>query len=144
MRSTDAAAMAIGLALLAGCAADLSSAVMPGARLQGHAHAFVVCQPNDDANLCALVAGDLGQHGIPVTSGAANEEPADADLRVTYEDRWAWDVTMYLLTLRLDVRDPRTNLLLATSRVYRSSLARRTPGNMVRQAVDALFAETTP
>jgi hypothetical protein len=123
----------------AGCSTDLSSAVMPGVRLASYKSAYVACHPGDDANLCGLIAAQLARRGLTAVTSSEADQSRKADVLVTYEDRWTWDITMYLLTLRIDVRDPRTNVLLATSRVYRTSLARQGPADMVQEAVTALF-----
>lgn len=136
-----AAAAALIALVWVGCSTDQSGAVMPGVRLTDLRRVLVECRPQDDAGLCELLARDLRGRGWAVeTSGSGESGRAQVDAVVSYEDRWMWDVSMYLLTLRLDVRDPRTNVLLATAHVYRTSLARSTPEEMVRRAVDSLFA----
>jgi hypothetical protein len=127
------------LIALSGCSTDLSSAVMPGVHLPDSHRAYVICNPQEDAGICALIATDLQKHGLTATYGTGAERPEDADVLATYEDRWTWDIVPYLLTLRIDLRDPQTNVLLATARTYRTSLARKTPATMVGEVVDALF-----
>ena len=148
MTPTDRHRRALALALLgalavAGCSTDRSSAVLPGVDLSRYRSAFVTCQPKDGAGICDYIARDLRERGWQVTTSAEPLKPREADVLVDYEDRWSWDVSVYLLTLRIDLRAPQTNLLLATSRVYRTSLARGTPASMTREALDSVFATTS-
>lgn len=119
-----------------GCSSHVTSAVMPGADLQGRARAYVECRPEEDAGICRLLTANLQSHGFAAQSGTETP-PAETQVVVTYEDRWAWDMGRYLLTLRVDLRDPHTNVLLATSQVFATSLVRRSPERMAREAIDA-------
>ena len=136
-----AALVLVAGAVLSGCATDLSSAVMPGVQVPELSPVYVVCNPQENADICALIAAFLEGHGIRASRGDADAIPPTAVAVVTYEDRWMWDGLLYLLTLRVDLRDPKTNVLLATARSFRTSLARKTPTTVVRQVVGALFDE---
>jgi hypothetical protein len=58
---------------------------------------------------------------------------------VIYDDKWHWDITMYLLSLDLRVLDPNTRSLVAKATTYRPSLQRRSPKTMARETLQALF-----
>ena len=129
------------IATLGGCASPaVESAVMRGVQLGNYRNAYVACHADDDAHLCALIAKQLSKYGITAVTGPALPVPADAGALVTYEDTWTWDVTTYLFTLRIDIRNPATNLLLATSRASRTRFGAGAPEAMVRDAVAQLFA----
>ncbi|MCK6553387.1 DUF4136 domain-containing protein [Candidatus Binatia bacterium] len=129
------------VAAIGGCGlSDLESATLPGTDLRQLKTAYVACHVADDGNLCALIARQLDKHGVTATTGIALPAPGDANVLVTYDDTWTWDVTSYLLTLRIDLRDPATNLLLATSRVSRTRFGSGGPDTMVREAVAQLLA----
>ena len=71
----------------------------------------------------------------------AADRTQDADILVTYVDRWHWDITMYMLDLRVEVRDPATDYILATSHSTRTSLSRTSPEKMVQEVVDELVRQ---
>ncbi len=126
---------------LTGCGmSQVSSAVMPGVQLASYKRAYVACHPGDEANVCGLIAAQLVRLGFDAVAGPGEADTArNVEVLVTYEDRWTWDVTMYLITLRIDMRDPRTNVLLATTHVYHPSVERRNPEAVVREALYSLL-----
>lgn len=79
----------------------------------------VVHQPKDERDLDQAIATALGRRGLKVVTGPS----AEADFLVTYVDRWYWDMRMYLIDLRIDIRDAKTNQLLASARSYQTSLS---------------------
>ena len=79
----------------------------------------VIHQPKDGRNLDHAIASVLRRRGLDVATDAS----AQTDYVVSYIDRWYWDMRMYLIDLRIDVRDARTNQLVASARSYQSSLA---------------------
>jgi hypothetical protein len=111
---------------------------MPGADLRALKTAYVVCRPEEDANICQMLAENLEAHGFTARTGGG-PPPDGTQVVVTYEDRWAWDMATYLLTLRVDMRDPQTNVLLATAQVFATSLVRRSPERMARESIDAML-----
>ncbi len=109
------------LPLLSSC---LSQSSLDGFALnreasRGEAVFFVEHQPADTRNLHEVVAQLLVQRGLE----AVTTEPAEYDYRVTYVDRWYWDMRMYLIDFRIDIRDADSGVLLATARSYQTSLA---------------------
>jgi hypothetical protein len=75
-------------------------------------------QVNDKRNLDQLIGERLQRLGLELASNAE-----EADYVVSYVDRWYWDMRNYLIDLRIDVREARTNVLVATGRSYQTSLA---------------------
>lgn len=128
------------LALLAGCSYDLSATRVPGVDLSAYRDFYVRQQPRDERSIAGLIAAQLDSRGLRASSGVG-PAPAAAQVLVVYEDVWAWDFTggSYLMTLRLDLRDPATNVLLASATSYRSSLARKGPKETVAEVVEAVF-----
>lgn len=84
---------------------------------------FVERHPRDGRDLAALIAEALKARGVNATSGPGVQRPGSIDLLVTYEDRWQWDMRMYLLDLRIDVRDPKTLAIVAYGQSFQDSLA---------------------
>jgi hypothetical protein len=50
-----------------------------------------------------------------------------------------WDITMYMLELNVEIRDPRTDYILATGKSSRTSLARKSPEEMVEEVIGEIF-----
>lgn len=84
---------------------------------------FVEKQPNDSRDLHADIAAELKRRGIDATSGEAGSEPENFQYRVSYVDRWQWDMRMYLVTLRIEVRDRGTSRMVGYGESHQTSLA---------------------
>lgn len=115
----------VGLWVLLGsiaCATAPLGGTMPGVDLRLHQPIHVVHQPNDGRGIDRILADALRQHGFEATAGPASERPAGARAVLEYEDRWNFDMRMYLIYLRLDVRTVDTGVLLATAQSYQGSL----------------------
>src|SRR5262245_42513081 len=140
--AVDTKRVGLTLALLlsgAGCSYDLTSAVMPGVALATYRSFYVRQQPKDDRNLASMIAESLRSRGLAASDGLG-APPRDADVVVLYDVHWAWDVSSYPLSLRIDLRDARSNALLASATSYRSSLLRKSPKEMVDEVVAAIFS----
>lgn len=135
------ALVAVLLSCVTGCSHDLSSAVMPDAEIARPAVYFVRQSPKDDSGIAEFIARDLRHRGNEATIGMGEPDRPDVQVLVVYEDRWMWDMSPYLLTLRIDFREPDTNVLLATGKSYRTSLIRKTPVMMVREVIAAIFQD---
>lgn len=98
---------------------------------------FVERQPEDSHQLDEAIVRVLAKRGVT----AVTVEPELYDYRITYIDRWYWDMRMYMIDFRIDVRDPKTNVLLATARSYQTSLAALGKGreNIIADAIKILF-----
>jgi len=102
---------------------------------------YVVHQPKDKLQINSMIANRLKRAGFEATAGMdASGAPAEADAIVTYEDHWQWDMSNYLIVLRIDFRDPKTQELLASGQSYRTSLDRKPPEFMVDEIITAMFA----
>jgi hypothetical protein len=77
--------------------------------------------------------------GFEASTGADGAEPKDVDAIVTYEDRWRWDITMYMIELKVSVREPRTDNLLAVGNSYHTSLTRLSPEEMAAEVLSGIF-----
>jgi hypothetical protein len=104
----------------AGCVSQssLDGFPLPAEARQPGATFAVRHQPQDQRGLDALIAQTLRARGLQVVP-----EDAHPDYVVSYLDRWQWDMRMYLIDLRIDVRDADTNVLVATGRSYQTSLS---------------------
>lgn len=109
---------------------------LPAEARRGGATFAVLHQPADGRRLDRTIAESLKARGF----GAAADETAPVDYVVSYLDRWQWDMRMYLIDLRIDVRDAKTNVLVATGRSYQTSLAAmgESHQSIVERTVDVL------
>ena len=128
----------------AGCGYhEMSNFVRPNDNVLESERFFVAVHPYDDWKIGNMIAKRLTVQGKRVSEGPIEEQPEDAQVVVTYEDRWMWDIAMYMLSLKVDFRDARTNELLATAYSYRTSLYRKPPHNVVNEVITAAFAPRT-
>jgi hypothetical protein len=126
--------------LFSGCATtQLNSDVTPGVKLAELKKIYVVKQPDDDRNLAKLIADRLTVMGHQATSGDKSGIPPDADAFVTYQDRWMWDITMYMIELNVQVRKPQSEISLASGHSFRTSLARKSPPEMIDEVLTDIF-----
>jgi hypothetical protein len=86
-----------------------------------------------------LIRDELARRGVTVATGPESARPTPVDTIVTYEDRWMWDMAMYLLSLNISFRDGTTNALLASGQSYRPSLERKEPPAVVKEVLDEIF-----
>jgi hypothetical protein len=102
---------------------------------------FVERHDGDGRDLASTIAGAMRSRGMDATSGTADLRPADIDFVVTYEDRWSWDIRMYLTGLRIEVRDPATNRIVAFGYSFQDSLAAlgKNQLDVVNRALDEML-----
>lgn len=129
----------VALVSVAGCGhAQQAHFVSPEARLDPSAQFYVVGHEGDDWQVGHMIARWLEGRGLRVREGPREDLPADADVMVLYEDHWMWDMTMYMLSLKVDLRDARTNVLLASGQSYRTSLYRKSPEEVVGEVLSGV------
>jgi hypothetical protein len=135
------AAAACLLAALTGCAVNRATATAdPSARLDAIKTMHVRKLDKDSRGIDQLIADNLRKRGYQVTAGAA--QPAGTvDAVVTYADKWMWDITMYMLELTVQIRDPKTDYPLATGNSYHTSLTRKAPPEMVDEVLNNIMKE---
>jgi len=127
------------LAGLSGCASSQNATVSPGADLGAVKSYYVLHLPKDDRGINKLICDDLNGRGCKASTGEAGSAPPDAQAVVTYQDKWMWDMTMYMLKLDLQIRDPKTDVALASGEVMHTSLVRKSPPEMVKEVIDQIF-----
>jgi len=94
----------------------------------------------DEHNIDKIIVDKFKSMGYKATSGT--EVSPDTDVVVTYVDKWAWDMTMYMLELTVVVREPKTDFPLATGNSLHSSLTRESPKEMVNEVINNIFKNT--
>ena len=127
---------------LTGCATNRATAtVTPGSDLKAMKTLYVVKLPNDKNNVDILIKDYLEKKGYSVTTGPELTPPYKADGVVTYIDKWMWDITMYMIELTVNVRQPTNNFPIATGNSYHTSLTRKSPPEMVDEVMTNIYKD---
>jgi hypothetical protein len=126
--------------VVAACASTAGKPMTVEAR-PGDATWFVERHPQDGRDLASIIAGALRSRGVDAYSGTPEQRPEGVDILVTYQDRWMWDMRMYLLDLRIDVQDANSHALIAFGQSYQDSLAAlgKNQLDIVNRALDEIL-----
>ena len=129
------------MVLTTGCAVNRATASLsPGADLSKVKTAYVVKHDKDKYKVNELIKTKLESRGYTVSTGPQPPTPVAADVSVTYIDKWMWGITMYMLELTIDFRDPKTNFPIATGNSLHTSLTRKSPEEMVDEVVGNILS----
>jgi hypothetical protein len=104
-------------------------------------HFYVERHPEEDWGLHQILADEISLLGYKASAGEPGRQPAVADAVVTYDDKWFWDLSPYMLELNVRVLDAQSRSLIVKGRSYRTSLARRNPKTMARETIRAIFGQ---
>jgi hypothetical protein len=127
-------------AVSSGCSTtQLNADLSPGVQLSKVKNFYVVHLPQDENGVDRLIAEQLDRMGRTATYGDKAGIPADVDAIVTYQDKWMWDITMYMIELNVQLRNPKTEIAIATGHSFRTSLARKSPAGMVEEVLNEIF-----
>lgn len=130
----------MGSAFLTGCAVNKAGATLSaGTDFSKVKTAYVVKQPKDTRGIDDLIKTSLEKRGYAVTKGPESTSPYKADVAVTYVDKWMWDITMYMIELTINVRDPKTGFPMAVGNSMHTSLTRKSPPEMVDEVIDNIL-----
>ena len=104
-----AALLGLVVTLMTGCAVNRATAnVDPSTDLSSIKTMYVKKIPEDGRGINMLIADKLRSKGITVTTGT--EPPvSNVEAVVTYIDKWMWDITMYMIQLDVQIRNPKTD-----------------------------------
>jgi len=100
---------------------------------------YVRKHAEDDYKLGEEIVSQLQEMGYRATAGAAASPPAKVDGVITYMDRWTWDITMYMISLDMQVREPGSDFALVTAKTVRTSTLRKSQKEMVRETLTKLL-----
>lgn len=129
------------LFLMVGCSkAIIKSDCDPNIDLAKLKTFYVRKLPAEEMGLEKIIAGKLNEFGFQATSGVHSTPPHPVDAIVTYRDRWMWDITMYMLEINIKFRNPQTDYVFANGKSYRTSLARKSPEEMIDEVLRDMFA----
>lgn len=138
MRLTSA--LLLMAALTTGCAINRATATVdPGAKLDAVKTFHVKHHAPDERGIDKVIADNLRARGYQVTTG--EPVPAGVDAVVTYVDKWFWDITMYMIELTVQFREPKTDFPLATGNSMHTSLTRKSPPEMVDEVLGNMLKE---
>ena len=130
---------AVFLVLLQGCATNRESAsVAADADITSLKTIFVIRSVEDDRGVYITIAEQLRKLGYSVSTGPATPVPANTDAVLSYQAKWQWDLTMYLLELRVTLRNPTTDTLLGAATSYHTSATRKSTDEMVSEVLSNL------
>ena len=117
---------------------------MPGADLSTVKSVYVVRLASDGRNVNRMIADALVARGLSATTGDSHKAPDGVDAVITYQDKWMWDITMYMIQLDIQFRKPVSEIPIATGSSMRTSLARKSAEGMVKEVLDQIFAKGSP
>lgn len=127
------------LVLLQGCATNRESAsVAADADITNLKTVYVIRSAEDDRGVYITIAEQLRKLGYSVSTGPATPVPANTDAVLSYQAKWQWDLTMYLLELRVTLRNPATEALLGVATSYHTSATRKSTEEMVSEVLSNL------
>jgi hypothetical protein len=125
------------VAILLGACASVESARAPDANVHKLKSFYVVRVPEDERGIEKLIAARLEKMGLAASSGDADKPAEPVDAIVTYQDRWMWDITMYMIKLSVQLHDPQSGAVIARAEATRPSLQRKSPQGMVEEVLAA-------
>jgi hypothetical protein len=125
------------LGLTTACA-SFSSWKNPAAKFQNRKFFYVESELADGHSLHATIAEELRTMGYNASSGFLTMMPPEADTIVSFQSRWTWDFTTYLIELDLQVRDAKSGKILATVSYHRPGVG----GTSTEALIKRVLAET--
>ncbi|MGA3006607.1 MAG: hypothetical protein ABSE59_01830 [Opitutaceae bacterium] len=132
----------IGLLLLAACG-TLSTHRESGTNLHRLKKIYVEHRLADGRGVDQLIVQELRRFGYDASCGPLTMTPEDSEAILDYNDQWAWDFSLYMIELDLQVRDAHSGKILATASFRRPSLGGKSPREMVQAVVGPLFERPT-
>ena len=132
--------LALAVLFNAGCAVNRATATVdPTTDLNSIKTLYVMKLAPDGRGINKLIADKLNTMGYSAETGIV--PPEDVDAVVTYQDKWMWDITMYMLELTVTIRDPKTDYPLASGNSFHTSLTRKSPEEMVDEVMTNIFKQ---
>lgn len=124
---------------LTGCANLATGHVTPGVNVKQFNKFYVAKFQPDNHKINYLIRDELQLMGYEANTGPEHKVPEDAEVIVTYRDNWMWDITMYMIRLKIFIHEPKTRKLLAKGESYHTSLTRKSPEEMVSEVLSNIF-----
>ncbi len=132
--------------LMVGCVTNVSRFQMPGTDLADVRTLYV--DLSEDARgadeLRSLVDANLERRGFSVATLMTGTVFGEGDYVLDVAPDWHWDLSWYLLELRLAIYEPGNRILVAQAHSMQSSLKRKNTEVVVEQAMASLFDDPIP
>jgi hypothetical protein len=131
-----------GVSLLAtGCSTNVSRFQMPGTDLDAIRTLYIDVADDERqaSELRSLIVANLKQRGYAVATKDANANLQDGGYVFDIAADWHWDITWYLIELRVAIYEAKNNTLVAQAQSQQSSLARKSIEDVVNRALEKLF-----
>ena len=100
---------------------------------------YVESRLSDNHRIDEKIATELRTLGVYASFGVPTMLPEGVDAIVSYEDRWQWDFKDYMIEIRIDLREARSNKPLATGSYYQASLKTKSSEEVIRLILTPLF-----
>ncbi len=130
---------------MVGCTTNVSRFQMPDTDLTNIRLLYI--DPSNDehkaAELRSLINANLTQRGYQVATKDSSVVFGEGDYVLEIAPDWHWDITWYLLELRVAIYEPKNNTLIAQAHSQQSSLARKSSETIVNRAMVSLFDDPT-
>ena len=129
------------LLLLTACASNVSRFQMPGTDLAA-IDTLYMAGPGEEARdqeLHRLLKGALEERGYTVVIDSQAMEFNVNDAIFEFSPDWHWDITWYLLELRVAIYEPLDKTLIAQAQSMQSTLVRKDAPIVVARAIASLF-----
>ncbi len=138
LRYTALSILILSISLLTGCAVNRATATVDPSANLGNIKTIHVNKFGPDKHaLDTLIADKAKSMGLTAATG--DTPAANTDAVITYIDKWMWDITMYMIELTIQVRDPKTGFTLAVGNSFHTSLTRKSPTEMVDEVMTNIF-----
>jgi len=105
---------------------------------------YVESELSDGKNLHLAIAEELRNMGYKTTSGYLTMMPREADTLVSFQSRWTWDFTNYLIELNIQVRDPYSGKIIASAGYHRPAIGGTSTDALIRMTLSKIFSENKP
>jgi hypothetical protein len=130
--------LSIVVACLAGCT-SVSMRKAPSLDLSRFQRIFVVQPFNENHHLDEFFVAELRAAGRTASSGPLTMMPEDTEAVLTYDSRWTWDFTTYMIDLNVELFTSHTKKKLAEARYYQPTARPKPPEVAVHAIVAQLF-----
>ncbi|WP_456445142.1 hypothetical protein [Thiolapillus sp.] len=107
--------------------------IEPGVDLSKAKTVQVLHNSEDTHNVYLIISKDLGVRDLDIV-------PEGADVILKYEDKWAWDISWYMVELTVKLTDGKSGKHLAAAHSIHTSLTRKSPKEMVNEVLTSLFS----
>jgi hypothetical protein len=131
------------LLLMTACAHNRATAIVsPGVDMSKIKSFHIIEESGDKGtnNIYKLIESNLTKREYSVTTGPDMQQSSNkSDVIIIYDDKWVWDMRMYLLNLTITFKESTNNLTMASGNSHHTSLTRKSPEEMVDEVLTNIF-----